>query len=276
MLNNYFQHQANIADIECDFRCPDDCNAPGCLKADIIVEVTLFDLIRLSRFLSTPVSHLFSQYCHLGCMIFEDNIRYKRLLIKMKKPCLFLSGNQCVVHDAKPSNCTLFPENYQIKGVLPNLSKNPLFYTFPCLKKPIVISGKRINALKKLIRMSSLEQALSHAYLFGAPSFIIDEKPLRKKLRRSHSKHQNLSLQDYDNLLNNLFKSYRFIESVMEKISRLDAASEIKNLFEKLSDRVMMEYLLEKMVRPVVIHRLERDDIKQLKRSLHPPAICFM
>jgi hypothetical protein len=137
--------------------------------------------------------------------------------------------------------------------------------------------------------MSSLEQALSHAYLFGVPSFIIDEKPLRKKLRRSHSKHQNLSLQDYDNLLNNLLKSYRFIESVMEKISGLDAASEIKNLFEKLSDRVMMEYLLEKlsdrvmmeyllekMVRPVVIHRLERDDIKQLKRSLHPPAICFM
>jgi hypothetical protein len=62
----------------------------------------------------------------------------------------------------------------------------------------------------------------------------------------------------------------------MEKISGLDAESEIKNLFEALRDRVMMEYLLEKMVQPVVIHRLERDDIKQLKRSLHPPAICFM
>jgi len=128
---------------------------PGCRKADIIVEVTLFDLIRLVRFLTTPVSDLFSQYCHLGLMICEDNIRYKKLL-------------------------------------------------------------------------------------------------------------------------NKLLKSYSFIESVMKKMSRLDAESEIKNLFEKLSDRDMMEHLMEKMVRPVVVHRLERNDIKQLKRSLHPPAICFM
>ena len=276
MLNNYFQHQAHIFDIECNFRCPDDCNAPGCRKVDIIVEVTIFDLIRLGRFLNTPAYHLFSQYCHLGLMICEDNIRYKRLLIKMKKPCLFLSENQCVVHDAKPLNCKLFPELYHIKGVLPKLSKNPLFYTFPCLKEPIVISEKRIKALTKLRRMSLREQALSHEYLFGVPSFVIDEKPLRKKLRRNHPKHQNISLQDYDNLLNKLLKSYSYIENVLEKISRLDAESERKNLFEKLSDHVIMEHLMEKMVRPVVVHRLERNDIKQLKRSLHPPAICFM
>ena len=124
--------------------------------------------------------------------------------------------------------------------------------------------------------MSLLEQTLSHAYLFGVPSFIIDEKSLRKKLRQSHPNHRNLSLQDYDNLLNNLLNSYGFIESVMEKISRLDTESEIKNLFGKLSDRVMMEDLIEKMVRPVVVHRLKRDGIKQLKRRLYPPAICFM
>ncbi len=124
--------------------------------------------------------------------------------------------------------------------------------------------------------MSLLEQALSYAYLFGVPSFIIDEKPLRKKLRRSHPEYRNLSLQDYDKLLNKLFKSYSFIDSVMEKIYRLNTESEINNLFEKLNDRVRIEHLMEKMVRPVVVHRLERDDIKQLKRILHPPAICFM
>jgi len=276
MLNKYFQHQSHFVDIECSFRCPDDCNTPGCRKADIIVEVTLFDLIKLGRFLNTSVSYLFSQYCHLGLMIFEDNIRYKKLLIKMKKPCLFLSGNQCVVHDAKPLSCRLFPEFYHIKGLVPKLSKNPLFYTFPCLKKPIDISEKRIKALKKLRKMSLQEQALSHAYLFGVPSFVIDEKTLRKKLRRSHLKHRNLSLQDYDKLLNKLLKSYSFIESVKGKISKLDAESEIINLFDKLNDHVMMEHLMEKMVRPVVVHRLKRNDIKQLKRSPHPPAIGFM
>jgi Fe-S-cluster containining protein len=276
MLNNYFQHQAHIADAECNFRCPDDCNAPGCRKADIIVEVTLFDLIKLGRFLNTPVSHLFSQHCRLGLTVCKDNIRYMNLLIKMKKPCLFLSGSQCDVHDVKPLSCTLFPELYQIQGVLPELSRKPLFHSFPCLKKPIVISEMRAKALKRLERMSLQEQALSYAYLFGIPNFIIDKKPLMKKLRQSHPKQRDLFLQDYDNLLNELLKSYSFIESVMEKISRLDAESEIKNLIEKMSDRVMMEDLIEKMIRPVVVHRLKRDGIKRLKRRLYPPAICFM
>jgi hypothetical protein len=144
------------------------------------------------------------------------------------------------------------------------------------MKKPIVISEKRKKALKKLRRMGLQEQALSYAYLFGVPSFIIAEKPLRNKLRRIQPKYRNLSLQDYDKLLNKLFKSYSFIESVKEKMYRLDTESEIKNLFEKLNDHVMMEHLMEKMVRPEVVHKLKRDNIKQLKRILHPAAICSM
>ena len=94
MLNDYFRHQAGIINIESHFRCPDDCNAPGCWMEDVIAETTLFDLIRL-----------------------------KRLLVKMKKPCPFLCGNRCLVHDAKPLNCILFPEYYEIEGLLPELTK---------------------------------------------------------------------------------------------------------------------------------------------------------
>jgi len=276
MLNNYFQDQTHLIDIESNFRCPDDCNAPGCRKANIIVEITLFDLIKLGQFLDTSVSHLFSQHCYLGLIVHEDNIRFMKLLIKMKKPCLFLSGNQCDVHDAKPLSCRLFPELYQIQGVLPELSKKPLFHSFPCLKKPIVVSEMRKKALTKLEKMSLQEQALSYAYLFGIPNFIIIKKHLRKKLRQRHPKNRRLSLEDYDNLLMRQLKSYGFIDNVKEKISRLDIESEIINLFEKLNDHVMMEDLMEKMVQPGVVHRLIKDGIKQLKRSIQPPAICFM
>jgi len=276
MLNSYFQHQTKLVDIDCNFRCPDDCNAPGCRKTGIIVEVTLFDLIKLSRFLNTPVSHLFSQHCRLGLTVCKYNIRYMNLLIKMKKPCRFLSGDQCSVHDVKPLSCILFPELYQVQGLLPELSIKPLFHSFQCMKKPVVISETRKKAIRKLEKMSLQEQALSYAYLFGTPNFIIDKKQLRKKLRQIHPKHRKLFLQDYDNLLNNLLKSYSFIENVKEKISRLDTESEINNLLEKLNDRVMMEDLIEEMVRPVVVHRLKKDGIKQLKRRLSPPAICFM
>jgi hypothetical protein len=144
------------------------------------------------------------------------------------------------------------------------------------MKKPVVVSETRKKAIRKLEKMSLQEQALSYAYLFRTPNFIIDKKQLRKKVRQIHPKNRKLFLQDYDNLLNNLLKSYSFIENVKKKISRLDTESEINNLLEKLSDRVMMEDLIEEMVRPVVVHRLKKDDIKQLKRRLSPPAICFM
>jgi hypothetical protein len=144
------------------------------------------------------------------------------------------------------------------------------------MKKPVVVSEMRKKAIRKLEKMILKEQALSYAYLFGTPNFIIDKKQLRKKLRQIHPKHRKLFLQDYDNLLNDLLKSYSFIESVKEKISRLDTDSEIKNLIEKLSDRVTMEDLIEKMVQPVVVHRLKEDGIKQLKRRLSPPAICLI
>jgi Fe-S-cluster containining protein len=276
MLNNCLQHQSQLADIDRDFRCPDDCSAPGCRKAGIIVEVTLFDLIGLGRFLNTPVSELFSQNCHLGLMVRKTNVNYMNLLIKIEKPCLFLSGTQCEVHNVKPLSCQLFPELYHIQGALPEVSKKPIFHSFPCLKKPIVVSEKRKKALKKLERKSLPEQALSCAYLFGIPKFIIDKKHLRKKDRRDQSKHRVPSLQDYDNLLMKLLKSNRFNENVTEKIYRLDAESEVKNLFEKLKDHVRMEDLMEKMVCSTVVHRLEKDNIKQLKRSLLPSATCFM
>ena len=86
MLDDYFQHQADLSDLECNLRCPNDCSAPGCWMADVIVEVTLFDLIKLSQILNIPVSRLFSQHCRLGLVNCEFDLRYKKFLIKLKKP----------------------------------------------------------------------------------------------------------------------------------------------------------------------------------------------
>jgi Fe-S-cluster containining protein len=276
LLDNYFQRQADISDIESNFRCPDDCCAPGCSMTDIIVDVTLFDLIRLSRELTTRVSHFFSEYCQLGLITCEENIHYKRLVIKMKKSCHFLSGNRCSVYDSKPLSCTLFPEIYHVKGQLTKLSQIPIFDSFPCIKKPLAISEKRSNTLKKLNRMRTHEQALSNDYLFGVPNFIVWSKPLTKKLRRRHSKKIIYSTRDYDNILNKTFNASGFQERISEKISRLDTISGMNHIFEKLDDRAMMTHLMGKMVRPDVVHKLERNYIKKLRRGLLSPATYFM
>lgn len=275
-LDNYFQRQADISDIESNFRCPEDCNAPGCSMTDIIVDVTLFDLIRLSRELTARVSHLFSQYCQLGLITCEENIHYKRLIIKMKKPCHFLSGHRCSVYDSKPLSCTLFPEIYHVKGQLKKLTQTSIFDSFPCIKKPLTISEKRNNALKTLNRMRIHEKALSNDYLFGVPSFIVCAKPLTKKLRQKYPKKIIFSTKDYDNILNKLLKTSGFLESLFEKISVLDTMEGMNHIFEKLNDRAVMTHLMEKMIRPNVVHKLKHHHIKKLKRSLLSPATYYI
>ena len=149
MMESYFQHQTDLAKQECKMQCPDDCSAPGCRLAEVIVETTLFDLIRLSLVLNTPVSSLFLQHCHLGLQGCEQNPRYHRLLIKLKKPCHFLEKKRCAVHVSKPLNCVLFPEYHHIKGLVSELAKGQVFCKFPCLKNEIFISDQRSTALKR-------------------------------------------------------------------------------------------------------------------------------
>lgn len=276
MLNDDFRHQTDIFNAGSHFRCPDDCNAPGCWMEDVIVETTLFDLIRLSRALNASVSHLFSQCCRIGLATCRENIRYMRLVVKMKKPCPFLYSNRCLVHDAKPLNCMLFPEYYKIKGLLPELKKNPLFRAFPCLKKPIDISGERYIALKTLRKMNSVEQVLSHDYLFNIPRFIIDAAPLRKKLRRNNPKSAKLSLRHYDNVLHDILNSLNFSERIMKKIVELDSIAGVRKLFEQRGDRVRMKGLMKKAIHPDVVYKLKRHHMKSYKRNLHPPEVPYI
>ena len=96
MLDDYFQHQADLSDLECNLRCPNDCSAPGCWMADVIVEATLFDLIKLSRVLNIPVSRLFPRHCHLmkglvrpGVVNRLENEHIKRLKRSLLSPEIY-------------------------------------------------------------------------------------------------------------------------------------------------------------------------------------------
>ena len=86
MPESYFQYQVRLSETDPGFFCREDCDAPGCWMKDVVVEVTLVDLIRLSFALNFPVSDLFSQYCSIGLKNLELNPRYNRLLVKLKKP----------------------------------------------------------------------------------------------------------------------------------------------------------------------------------------------
>ena len=274
-MESYFQHQTDLAQKECKMQCPDDCRAPGCRLAEVIVEATLFDLIRLSLALNTPVSSLFLQHCHLGLQSCEQNLSYHRLLIKLKKPCHFLENTRCKVQGSKPLACVLFPEYHQIKGLVPELVKSPIFRKFPCLKGDILISDQRSTALKMLRKMSSREDALSGFVLFETPRFIIDSKPLTKQLKKENPDKKPIALKAYDRLINVKLKPTGLFDIINGKISRLDTRAGMESLFEKLKDDELMKPLLEKRASPEIVHKLKGNSLKRLKRRLQPSEVYF-
>jgi Fe-S-cluster containining protein len=276
MIERYFQYQADLAVTESNMLCPEDCDAPGCRMADVIVEVSLFDLIRLSLALTTPVSSLFLNHCHFGFQSCEINPRYLSLLIKLEKPCHFLQKSRCKVHGFKPLNCVLFPEYHQIVNLIPEIAKRPVFNRFPCLKSKITVSDERSEALKKLRKMSKREEALSCYFLIGIPSFIIDSKPLAKQLKRYSLKSKSFSVRDYDRLLKEELRTTDLFDGIMDKIALLDTRQQMESFFSQLEDKTLIRSLLEKMARPEIVFRVDGNRLKPMKKHLQRPEIIFM
>ena len=276
MLDSYFQYQGSLAETESDFHCPEECDAPGCWMEDINIEVTLFDLIRLSLDLNTPVSDLFFHHCHIGLEVFEINRRYKRLLVKLKKPCPFLKETRCGVHGSKPLNCILFPEYHYIKGLFSELAEQPAFDRFPCLKEEIIVSEKRSRALEKLKKMGGREEALSYYFLFGGPSFIMDSRPLTRLLKKENPQKESFTMRDYDKCVHERLKPAGFFDNIEKKINMLNELPGITRLFDQLSNGTLMLPLVEEMAKPETVFKIEGNQVKRLKRYLQPPEVIFM
>ena len=276
MIERYFQYQSDLAATSSNMLCPEHCAAPGCQMSDVIVEVSLFDLIRLSLALNTPVSSLFLNHCHFGFQRCELNRRYLKLLIKLEKPCHFLQKSRCKVQSFKPLNCVLFPEYHQIIDIVPELSKRPVFNSFPCLKSEIVVSNQRSNALKKLKKMSQREEALSRYFLMGTPLFIIDSKPLAKQLKRSILKIKSFTVRDFDRLAKEALKTTGLFDGIMDKVALLDTRQQVESFLSQLEDKTLIRSLLEKMARPEIVFRLDGNRLKPMKRHLQRPEIIFM
>jgi Fe-S-cluster containining protein len=276
MLERYFQYQADLAATERNMLCPEDCDAPGCWMTEVVVGVSLFDLIRLSLALNTPVSSLFLNHCRFGFQCNELNPSYVNLLIKLEKPCPFLQKARCRVHSFKPFDCVFFPEYHQIAGLLPELANRPVFKKFPCLKSKITLSDQRSQALKELKKMSNREEALSCYFLLEIPSFIIDTKPLVKQLKKSGLKSKSFSAENYHRHLYEKLKSTGLFDSIMDKVTRLDTRQEMERIFSQLENKTLIKALLEKKARPEIVYRVDENRLKPVKRYLQRSDLIFM
>ncbi len=276
MLERYFQYQADLAATESNMLCPEDCDAPGCWMSEVDVGVSLFDVIRLSLALNTPVSSLFLNHCRFGFQCNELNPRYLNLSITLKKPCPFLQKTRCRVQCFKPHVCVLFPEYHQIAGLLTELAKRPVFKKFPCLKSEIAVSDQRSQALKELKKMSNREEALTYYFLLEIPCFIIDTKPLAKQLKKSGLKSKSFSAGNYHGQLYKKLKSTGIFDGIMDKVRLLDTPQEVESLFSQLENQTLIKALLEKKARPEIVFRVDENRLKPMKRYLRRPDVIFM
>lgn len=276
MLERYFQYQADLAATERNMLCPEDCDAPGCWMTEVVVCVSLFDLIRLSLALNTPISSLFLNHCRFGFQCNELNPRYLNLSIKLEKPCPFLQKTRCRVHSFKPFDCVFFPEYHQIAGLLPELANRPVFKKFPCFKSKITVSNQRSQALKELKKMSIREEALSWYFLLEIPCFIIDTKPLVKQLKKSGLKNKSFSAGYYHRQLYEKLKSTGLFHGILDKVTRLDTRQEMESLFGQLENKPLIKALIEKKERPEIVFRVDENRLKPVKRYLQRSDLIFM
>lgn len=276
MLERYFQYQAGLAAAERNMLCPEDCDAPGCWMNEVVVGVSLFDLIKLSLALNTSVSSLFLNHCRFGFQCNELNPRYLNLSIKLEKPCPFLQKARCRVHSFKPLDCVLFPEYHQIAGLVPELAKRPVFKKFPCLKSEITVSDQRSQALKELKKMSNREEALTYYFLQEIPCVIIDAKPLAKQLQKSGLKNKSFSAGNYHRQIYEKLKSTGIFDGIMDKVTLLDTRQEMERFFDQLENQTLIKALLEKIARPDIVFRVDENRLKPMKRYLRQSDLIFM
>ena len=69
-----------------------------------IVAVTHEDLERISEYVGRPVEDVVRQYTTL-----EVGGRHDRILKSTSDGCVFLDGNLCMIYDARPAACAMFP-----------------------------------------------------------------------------------------------------------------------------------------------------------------------
>ena len=87
------------------------CTACGeCCKDRNDIILTPFDLFRVSKYLQRPMNEVFRENCE-SYVGHESRLPVVALRMKddAEKSCPFLKDRKCIVHEAKPTVCALFP-----------------------------------------------------------------------------------------------------------------------------------------------------------------------
>lgn len=286
-LTNYFQTRAHLASAHANFRCDPACSRPGCKNPDMLVQVSIVDLLGIAMHLEEPVSTVYRRYCSLG-LFPDERIDWIRVVaLKLKKICPFLENDLCGIYPVRPLPCILFPEYLMAEGKFPAYAGNDYFRNFLCLQGPLLLAPERAQIMSRIKKMWLKENLISSFYLFNRGACHLDCGSLADELQTAATGPGEGtaagSPQTERNLLNRRLEGF-FLKHITPfppfagvegKIELLDNQKAQEQFLRILQDDQLRRRLKRRDEDWPLVYRFHRGKLKAKRRSLIPSEYKF-
>jgi Fe-S-cluster containining protein len=286
-LTAYFCTRAHLASYESDFHCDPACTRPGCKNQDLLVPVSIVDLVGAAIHQDGSVSANYQRNYSLGLFADERNDWIRRVALRLKKPCPFLENDRCRIYPVRPLACVLFPEYLVCEGRFEVEARKEHFRDFLCMQSTILLSPKRAEVVARLKKMWERETLISSFYLFNHSHCYIDFSNLTqellqadKTLREAESKERPDPRGTIPNQVMEHFFQERIAEcqpfdGVSAKINRLNNQEGQMQLIQFLQDDLLMKKLSRRGDDRALIFRFIKGKLKGKRGSLLPSEYKF-
>jgi Fe-S-cluster containining protein len=285
-LAAYLRDRAHLASLGSDFQCDPACTRPGCKNPDMLVPVSIVDLLAAAGHLEEPVTAVYRRYYSLGLSPNERTDWIRVVAMKLRKPCPFLENDLCGIYPVRPLPCILFPEYLVAESKFPAYAGNEFFRNFLCLQSPLLLSPERAGIMARLKQMWVRETLITSFYLFGHGPCYLDFSNLAQELRQLNGGRGGPEAAESQapgaiphSVLERFFREHlarlQPFDGVEEKIAHLQDRGEESEFLRLLQDDQLLRRLKQGDGDRTLIFRFAAGKLQAKRRSLLPQEYKF-
>ena len=285
-LADYFRTRARLASAGSDFHCDPDCPRPGCKHPDLLLQVSIVDLLGLAGQLEESVATVYRRYCSLALFTDGRTDLLRMVALKLQRPCPFLAEDLCGIYPVRPLPCMLFPEYLAAEDKLAATAQEEHFRDYLCLHRPLLLSPERAKIMARLKQMWVRETLFTSIYLFGQGPCYLDFSNLARELRQQAK--AGMAPEAAENLapgalphsaLQSFFEEqlaglepFAGVEAKLEALDNLETQEQFLKLFQ---DDLLFNQLQQSRDDRALVWRFARGKLKAKRRSLLPKEYNF-
>ncbi|MFZ5451095.1 MAG: YkgJ family cysteine cluster protein [Thermodesulfobacteriota bacterium] len=285
-LSAYLGKRARLAALHSEFHCDPACTRPGCMNPEMLVPVSILDLLGLAERLEEPVSVVYRRYYSLGLFPNERTDWLRVVGMKLQKPCAFLENDLCGIYPVRPLPCILFPEYLAAEGQFAAQARKEHFRDYFCFQGPLLLSPERAGIMIRLKQMWTRETLLSSFHLFGHAPCYLDFSNLVPELRQQAGERRSqetAASPEPDviphSVLEGFFKEHlarlQPFAGVEAKIEALDNQEGQEHFLRLFQDDRLLKKLIHGQDERALIFQFVRGKLRAKRRSLLPREYQF-